>query len=510
MFGRKRRRDLRIGIIGAGFAGIAAAIELKRSGFDNLMVFEMSNGVGGTWWDNRYPGAEVDTPSIVYSYSFAPWRWTRTHARRDELANYLRWVVENFDISRHIRLNSAVSRVVWNPDAHKYEVFTQSGDRGQFDLVVSAVGLLNLPRVPDWEGMDVFAGDVVHSARWGADRDFSGKRVAVVGVGSTAAQLVPALADDAKEVLVFQREPGWILPKNICEFTEAEREALADPIAHRLARAMTLLKRERGQVGAAAWKPGSRMNRQAELNAREYISKVFSSRPDLMQAVTPTYPFGGKRTVLSDDYYKALLKDNVTLIPHPVMRLSENTVVDGLGEAHEVDVVALATGFHTDFSFNFEVVGRTGRALEQIWAGDPKAFLGMLVPEVPNFFIMYGPNTNGGAVVSNFEGQAKYIASAARYMHRTGATALEVRPRIADWFDGVVQARLRGTSFEVANNYFKAESGRVITQWPDGLATYLLLLKLLRHPTWRTHRQVPGSFGLEPGGLDEAVREGTE
>jgi cation diffusion facilitator CzcD-associated flavoprotein CzcO len=482
----RRRRHFSVAIIGAGFSGIAAAIEAKRAGVDSLTIYERSERVGGTWWDNQYPGAEVDTPSVLYSYSFAPWNWTRTHVRQAELQEYMEATVDSFGLRPNLRLGATVKRVEWIEEQQCYEVTLTDDTVGRYSVVVCAIGLLNAPRYPDWPGLTDFTGPKLHTSRWPADLDVAGKTVAVVGSGSTAAQVVPSLAATAGAVLMFQREPGWILPKGDRAFTAEEREALNDPIAQRVVRMQMLLRRERSQYKNAAWRPGTTQNTAAEAAARRYINTVFADRPDLAAAVTPTYPFGGKRPVLTDDLYPALLRENVTLVPHAVQSLTENAVVDVRGVHHRADILVMSTGFMADFIPTFDVIGRQGQKLTELWAGEPQAFLGILVPQMPNFFMMYGPNTNGGAIVSHIEAQARYVASALRHMRRTASTALEVKPWAHRIFNNVLQRRLAGASFQGANNYYKSATGRVVTQWSDGAIAYTAATRLLRRIAWNT------------------------
>ncbi|MEV0685271.1 NAD(P)/FAD-dependent oxidoreductase [Nocardia sp. NPDC050378] len=491
--GRGHRNPISVGIIGGGFSGIAAAIALKKKGIHEVTIYEKSASVGGTWWDNRYPGAEVDTPSVLYSFSFAPWNWSRTHVRQAELHDYLERTAESFRLRPHLKLNTEVCRVEWIEERQQYEVTLGDGSVVRHRAIVSAVGLLNTPRYPDWPGLESFSGPKLHTSRWLPDLDVSGRTVAVVGSGSTAAQLVPALSADAGKVLMFQREPGWVLPKGDRAFTPEEREALNSTAAQRLVRFGMLWRREKAQYKNASWRPGTPQNAAAERGARRFIDDVFAQRPDLREAVTPNYPFGGKRPILTDDLYPALLKENVRLIPRAVRSVTERGLIDTAGVEHPIDILVMSTGFATNFEPTFDIIGRRGRKLTDLWDGDPQAFLGILVPEMPNFFMMYGPNTNGGAIVTHLEAQAGYIASAVQHLQRTGATALEVSVRAHRIFNDVIQKRLSGTSFEKANNYYKSDSGRVITQWSDGAIIYSALTRVLRRVVWRTERLIEKS-----------------
>lgn len=477
-------RETTAAVIGAGISGLAAAIKLKEVGC-KVTVFETSPSVGGTWFDNDYPGAEVDTPSVLYSLSFARRPWSRTHGKRDELLEYLQSVATEYGLTRDLRLGTSVTRIEWLEEDQAWRVEADDGSRQVYDVVVSAIGFLNQPKYPDWPGLESFAGPVFHAARWDREVSTDGRRVAVVGSGSTAAQLVPALAKTPTEVVMFQREPGWMLPKGVRDHTDRERWALGSGVAQKIMRYRQLYQREKLQHHARIFRRGRPENEAAEAAARAYIEEVLGERPDLVAAVTPSYPFGGKRPILADDLYRSLLWDNVELVPHAVSRVTPTGVVDATGVEHDIDVLVLATGFHTDFRFTFDIVGRGGISLTEAWKGEPEALIGTMVPGFPNLFIMYGPNTNGGATATHLEAQASYAAAAVRAMRRRRAASVEARPSATRLFNVWIQRRLAGTSFEEANNYYKSASGRNVTQWADGAIGFVALTKLLRHFTWR-------------------------
>jgi cation diffusion facilitator CzcD-associated flavoprotein CzcO len=470
----------RVVIVGAGVGGIAAGVKLRQAGIESFTIVERSPSVGGTWRDNTYPGCEVDTHSHLYAYSFTHPDWTRTHARQPELRRYLETVVDEFDLGRHLRLGVAVDAAVWDERTHTYEVRFDDGTTTTCDVLISAVGFLNVPRYPDWPGLDGFAGPVFHTARWEHDHDLTGKRVAVVGTGSSAAQLVPELAPVAGRVLLFQREPGWVMPKGDRDFQPEERAALRRPRHWRQERLRQLRRIEKNLWARNVYRPGTKINAACEQLCRDYIAREFADRPDLIDAVTPDYPYWGKRVILTSSFYPALKRDDVELIPRAVARVTETGVVDVDGVEHPADVLVLATGFQpTNYLAHLRVVGRGGRTLHEHWAGEPRAFLGITVPGFPNLFLLYGPGTNGGEIVWMLERQAEYAVRAIRRMARTGATAVEVRRRWADGYDRWLQSRMQGTAWTVSNNYFTSASGRVVTQWPYSPLTYSALTRSL-------------------------------
>ena len=491
-----------VAVVGAGFGGIAVGVALKRQGVKRFTIYERSPAAGGTWHDNVYPGAEVDTPSILYSFSFMPWNWSRTHVGREELQGYIEAVVDRYDLREHIRFECGVSSAEWQEYAQRYRLELSSGQTEYANVVVTATGLLNDPKYPTWPGLESFKGPSFHTSRWEPGHDTAGKTIAVVGSGSSATQAVPELAKTAKKVLMFQREPGWIAPKSGREYTDAERRALGSALAQRIVRRKMLFGRERFQFGSAAFREGTPRNLAAEAASRAYIMNVLGDRPDLVEAVTPSYPYGGKRVILGDTLYPALLRENVQLIPKAVERITATGVVDIDGVEHSADWLVLATGFKSTFLTTLDVKGVDGRSIHEVWKGEPEAFLGLMVPNFPNFFMIYGPNTNGGAIVSNLELQAKYVVSAVRHLIRSRATAVEVKPRATAIFNRMLQHRLQGTLYQTfANNYYKSASGKVVTQWPDGLIPYAVLTKLFRRSVWNTRRVVLSSREPEPSGV---------
>lgn len=473
-------RSETVAVIGAGFAGIVTAVKLRRAGVD-VVVFERSDGVGGTWWENRYPGAETDAASHLYSYSFAPYRWSRTHVRQAEIQAYLEHVAEAFGIRPLVRFKEGVTAVEWDDASAEYVVETGSGARERFGFVVSAVGIFGEPRLPDWPGLESFAGPVVHTAAWDPATDWVGKRVAVVGTGSSAVQVVAALAPEAGHLTVFQRQPGWVLPKRDRDYTAVERRVFERRWAQRLDRIRLYLRQERREWRGALFRPGTRHHRWGEAVCRRFIAEIFAERPDLAAAVTPDYPFAGKRPVVSSDFYPALLRENVTLVPRAVSRCTTDGVVDADGVEHPADVLVLATGFEASrYLASLEVRGPGGLDLHRVWGDDPYALLGLMLPGFPNFFVMYGPNTNGGLIVSNLEHQADFVVHQVTRVRRRRATSVEARDAVVRRYDDWVQHRLAGTAWARGRNYYTSASGRIVTQWPEGAAVYAALTVLLR------------------------------
>ena len=478
-----------VAVVGAGFGGIATGVKLRRAGIRTFTIFESSLGVGGTWWDNTYPGAEVDVGSHLYCFSFKPHDWTRTHARQPELQKYLEETVDEFGLRPHLRLGVAAESAVWDDDRHVWTVRLDDGSTHEFHVLVSAVGFLNVPRYPDWPGLDTFAGPAFHTARWEHQHDLSGKVVAVVGTGSSATQVVPAIQPIVERCYVFQREPGWVMPKGERDLTAEQRAELTRTWRRRQERWRQKLVLEKSLWGGRLYRPGSTLNAQREAFCRSYIDRQFAARPDLRAAVTPTYPYPGKRPVLASTFYPALKQPNVELVPHAVAAVTPGGLVDATGAERAVDVIVLATGFQAaNYLARLRVVGRGGRSLQERWAGEPRAYFGITVPGFPNFFMLYGPGTNGGELVTMLESQADYAVRAVRRMVRERVTAVEVRPSFERAWYRWLQSRMQGTSWTTTNNYFRSPTGKIVTQWPSGNLVYRVVTKLLGRVSETTQR----------------------
>ena len=483
----------RVVVVGAGFGGIAAGVNLRRAGVRTFTIYESSLGVGGTWWDNTYPGAEVDVGSHLYSYSFKSHDWSRTHALQPELQKYLEETVDEFGLRPHLQLGVAVESAVWDDERHVWTVRLDDGRVDECHVVISAVGFLNVPRYPEWPGLGDFAGPSFHTARWEHHHDLTGRVVAVVGTGSTAAQVVPAIQPDVERVYVFQREPGWVLPKGERDFTADERSTFASRWRRRRERLRLRVLMEKNIWGGKLFRPDSKLNAARRQTCVDYIDRTFADRPDLRAAVTPTYPYPGKRPIFATTFYPALKAPNVELVPRAVASVTPTGIVDADGVERRVDVLVMATGFQpADYLARLKVVGRHGNTLQEYWAGEPHAYLGITVPGFPNFFMLYGPGTNGGEIVTMLESQSEYAVRAVKRMRRERVTAIEVRPVFDRWWNRWLQSRMVGTSWTMSRNYFTAPTGRIVTQWPSSCTVYRVLTKLLGRVSETSRRRATG------------------
>jgi cation diffusion facilitator CzcD-associated flavoprotein CzcO len=480
----------RVVIVGAGFGGIAAGVFLRRAGIETFTIYESSLGIGGTWWDNTYPGAEVDVGSHLYCFSFKPHDWTRTHAKQAELQKYLEEAVDEFGLRSHLRLGVTVESATWNETTHTWSVALDDGTTDECHVLISGVGFLNVPRYPTWPGLESFTGPKFHTARWEHHHDLTGKTVAIVGTGSSASQIVPAIQPIVGKLFVFQREPGWVLPKGERDFPDEERSTFASAWRKRRERLRLKWLLEKNLRGGRIWRTGSEQQQAREAVCRRYIGKVFADRPDLAAAVTPSYPYPGKRPIFATTFYPALKQENVELVPKAVASVTASGLVDVDGVERPVDAIVMATGFQpANYLARLPISGRDGRTLAEHWAGEPHAYLGITVPGFPNFYMLYGPGTNGGDIVSMLEAQAKFAVRAIKRMRRERVSAIEVRPSSDRRWYRWLQSKMAGTSWTVSNNYFKSETGKIVTQWPYGNTLYVVMTKVFGRVSETTRRR---------------------
>ncbi|MDT5117497.1 MAG: hypothetical protein QOE30_3236 [Mycobacterium sp.] len=492
----RRRRSPKVAIIGAGFGGLGAAVALRRAGIDDLVIIEADDGVGGTWRRNTYPGAACDIQSHLYSFSFAPNKsWSRTYARQPEILAYLESVADDFDLRRHLQLGTRVRSVEWNAGSWSWDCqLERSGHTSTLtvDVVVCAVGLFGSLKLPDIAGLSDFGGSVLHTAQWAHDMALAGKKVAVIGTGASGVQLVPELAKVAAQVAVFQRTPPWMVPKDdrpyrATELAQFRRNPLAVP-------------RTRWQIWKFQHDNTATFADDPVVAARTQVATSFLERTvadaRLRRALTPEYPFRCKRVLLGEDYYRALQQDNVALVTDPIDRITETSVVTAAGDALDVDAIVLATGFETSrYLSGIAVVGCGGQRLHERWGDDPSAYLGVAVGGFPNFFMLYGPNTNqgGNSIVYILEAGARLVASAVTRLARRGGY-LDVRPEAETRYNDRLSADLERTIWTQCDSYFRSPTGRIVTQWPYTELEYARRTWRLRPRDW-LHRA-----GMAPAG----------
>jgi len=461
-------------IVGAGFGGIAMAIELRRHGFGQITILERAPDLGGTWYYNGYPGAACDVPSHLYSFSFAQRRdWSRLCSPQAEIHDYLQAVAREHDVERHIRCGRTVTACAWDEQRTLWLLDTEEGERFEADALVLATGQLNQPAYPAIEGMERFAGHSFHSARWDHDYPMPGKRVAVVGTGASAVQLVPELAEHAAQLTVFQRTGNWFLPRRNRRYPRLVRAAIEHlPGIQEFRRNFMF---QYCEALTASIRHPRTIGRLLALRSALFMRAQLKD-PELRRRVWPGYTFGCKRVLFSSHFLPALQRPNVEVVNEPIVRVEERGIVTADLRLHELDCIVWGTGFKTtEFMFPMAIRGAGGEELHEAWAHGARAHLGITVPGYPNMFVMYGPNTNtsGGSIIFYLEAQAGYIRQALQQMLARRARAIEVRREVHDASDRALQARFQGTAWVRCDSWYRDESGRIVANWPGYMREYL-------------------------------------
>jgi 4-hydroxyacetophenone monooxygenase len=495
--------DFRVVVIGAGVSGMLAAIELAEAGIEHV-VLEKNDDVGGTWLENAYPGSGVDTPSHLYSYSFAPRRWSTHFGKRDEVLAYLRDVADGHDLRKVIRFGTEVASAEYRDQ--RWIVTTTAGETLEADAVITAVGQLNRPKIPALPGMDTFRGPLFHSARWPSDLDVTGKRVAIVGTGASAMQIVPAIAGRATQVTVFQRSPQWAAP-NAVYFSPIDDAAslLMEHVPFYRRWYRTRLSWNTGDRVHASlqvddeWEhPERSVNAANDAHRRfftHYLEQELAERGDLLESALPDYPPFGKRMLLDNGWYAAIRRDDVDLVTAPVASVTPTGVRATDGTEVAADVVVLCTGFETHKQlWPLSVRGRDGRTIADAWGpDDADAHLGITVSGFPNLFLTCGPGTvlgHGGSYITIAECQVRYIVEALAAMVTEDLGAIEVLPEVhADYaarHDAAHAAMI--WTHPGMRNWYRNPAGRVVCALPWRIVDYW---RMTRHVDW-------AEYAIEP------------
>ncbi len=476
----------RVIVIGAGPGGLCTAIKLREAGIDDFVILEKADGVGGTWWHNRYPGAECDVMSHLYSFSFEIKRdWSRPYAGQAEILEYLQHCADKYGVLPHCRFGRTVSAARWDESAAEWQVETATGEVHRAPFVVSGMGMFNELLWPDFPGLDTFAGELFHSARWDHDVDLTGRRVAVIGSAASAVQFVPEIAPQTGRLHLFQRTANWVIPKEDEPYT-------AEQLAH-FRDDPDAIHQSRRQIyedlnGFILFNDPAALS-EAEAAGLANIEVV--NDPAVRRKLVPTHPFGCKRPLFSNRYYPTFNLPQVELVTERIAHLSERGVVTADGREREVDVVIVATGFQvTRYLSAIEVSGRGGRTLEQAWNDGAQAYLGITTHGFPNLFMLYGPNTNNGSILFMLERQVDYLVRHIRRAEREALAWMDVRAEVEQSYNEAMQRDIRTVAVWQADcgNYYSAQSGRMVTQWPHDLDEY----------TARTTRDDAGAYETAP------------
>jgi 4-hydroxyacetophenone monooxygenase len=486
-------RAFSVAVIGAGLSGVAAAHRLQQAGV-TFKVFERNPDVGGVWWENSYPGCRLDTPNFAYSYSFAQKPdWPEQFSRQIEIQNYVATVTDAAELRAHIAFETEVLSLTFDDASATWQLEYRDAHGAQhvetFNAVITATGQLNQPAIPEIAGSRLFRGDMFHSARWPADVDVRGKRVAVVGTGASAYQIVPAIADDVAALSVFQRNPPWMLPTP--NYHEEIKPGMAWLLHHvpyygRWFRFWQFWMAAEGRLPLveveADWDhPISvgRANEGLRLECIDHLAQQFSDRPDLLAKVTPTYPPGAKRMLRDNGVWARALKlPHTNLVTDEIARIDEQGIVTADGALHEFDIIVFATGFQaSDYLAPMKVVGRDGQNLHKWWSGDCRAYLGITVPGFPNLFMTAGPNTSvvvNGSAIFSAECAVEYALSAIGGLLKGGHAAMDVRQAPFDRFNARIDAGNLTKAWGTAkvSSWYKNRFGRASQTWPFSLLEY--------------------------------------
>jgi 4-hydroxyacetophenone monooxygenase len=474
-------------IVGAGVSGLCAAINLQKAGIP-FTIIEKSETVGGTWWDNRYPGAGVDTPNHLYSYSFAPYDWSMYYALRDELHGYLEHVADKFGLRPHIRFGTEVKSAAYDRESQCWIVTVRKPDGAQETLeasvFISAVGIFNPIKMPAIEGLERFAGPCFHTAQWPSDLDLSGKRVAIIGNGASAMQIGPEIQNTVASLTIFQRSSHWVSPNPQFRLTIPEplrllmREVPLYRLWYRLRLGWTFGDRthpalQKDPNWPEARRSLNRINDSHRAYFTRYIETELGDRTDLLDKLLPDYPPFGKRMLLDNGWYRMLRNQRVKLVSDPISEILPDKIVTQDGSAYPADVLVVATGFDVlRFLTSFESRGRSGRSLREVWDDDnAQAYVGTAIPDFPNFFCLYGPNLqpgHGGSIMFVIEMQMRYIMDLLGKMLKQGFGAVEIRQDVHDAYNRDVDEKHANMvwTHPGVETYYRNERGRVVVNSP--------------------------------------------
>ncbi|WP_248743384.1 MULTISPECIES: flavin-containing monooxygenase [unclassified Pseudomonas] len=470
-------------IIGSGFGGQCAAVNLLKAGIDDFRLLERRDFFGGTWCQNTYPGAAVDVPSPLYSLSFAPYPWTQMFAEQAELHHYTEHVIERFGLRDRVELQANVERIEWDDTEKRWAVHT--GTKGTFyaQFLINATGPLSQPVVPHFPGQDRFQGKTFHTNNWDHSYDYRGKRVAIVGSGASAAQVIPTIAPQVEQLHVFQRTPHWVLPRPDRKFGPFQRWLLGLKPAYKLLRWMIYWQFETRVIAFKYSKPAIHM---VQRQALKFLKRQVTD-PELQRKLTPDFTIGCKRVLVSSTYYPALTRPNVTLHSREqgFASLDETGIVTTDGQHIDVDLIVWSTGYDaTDGVISYPVSGKNAVQLRDVWAQYPRAYLGTSLPDFPNLFIVTGPNTGIGHTSALFiiESQMNYILDCICTVQANGLRSIEVRPEAERTYTQMIHREMERTVWKTGgcHSWYQSRSGHVIAMFPGFSFSYHRLTRALK------------------------------
>ncbi len=463
-------------IIGSGFGGQCAAIRLSERGMNDYVILERREFMGGTWAQNTYPGAAVDVQSPLYSIESEPYDWSQMFAEQDELQQYTNYVINKHGLREKTLTGSNVQKIAWNEDSRQWDIDVEGREPIQAKFIINASGPLSTAVIPDFKGRDTFAGKAFHTNHWDHSYDYRGKKVAIIGSGASAAQIIPTIAPDVEQLHIFQRSPHWVMPRPDYVFKGWQRKLLKNRFVYRMLREAIYWGLETRVIGFKYSK--TMLELLAARKARAHIKKQIKD-PVLRAKVTPDFTIGCKRVILSDTLYPTYCRDNVTL--HDKTDGIDEINAEGIrttqGEQVDLDLIIYSTGYDaTDGVISYPVVGRDGKTLSDVWSDFPRAYLGTSAPGFPNLFIVTGPNTGIGHTSAIFviEAQMNYIMRAIEEVQGRGKQLIEVREEAEESYTTHIHKEMEKTVWHQGgcNSWYKSKSGKVIAMFPGFSFTF--------------------------------------
>jgi cation diffusion facilitator CzcD-associated flavoprotein CzcO len=446
------------------------AHRLLEAGFTDLVVLEKAESVGGTWFHNRYPGCACDVPAHLYSFSFAPIHdWSRPYPAQPEILEYMQEVADSFGVTPLCRFDTEVTGAVWDERSATWSISIADGEVLEADVVVSAIGMFNEPAYPDIDGLDDFAGTIYHSARWDWSHDLTGDRVGVIGSAASAVQFVPEIVTTAGQVHLFQRTANWVLPKADEPYSAETRELFM----HEPERILAIRQEIYHGMDSALVFSDAEINAAREDDGLAAIAVVADA--EVRARLVPDHPFGCKRPLFSNDYYPSFNRPNLELVTDHIERVTADGIVTADGTERLVDTIILSTGFHaTKFLSVIDVVGRDGVAIAAAWNLGAQAYLGISTTGFPNLFMLYGPNTNNGSLITMIEFAVAHVVAQIQRLVDDDLASIDVRREVMDAYNEDLQRSIGEVVVWNAgcNDYYRTPEGRVVTQWPFSMSRF--------------------------------------
>ncbi len=478
------KQDYKVIIIGSGFGGQLAAMNLTKQGITDFLMLERREFMGGTWSQNVYPGAAVDVPSVLYSVAAEPYDWKQKYAERDELNAYTDHIINKHKLKEKTATNCTVTKIQWHDDSSRWNILVQGGEPFSAQYVVNASGPLSTPVIPNFKGRDTFKGKSFHSNNWDSSYNYQDKRVAVIGTGASAAQIIPAIVNDVKHLDVYQRTADWVIPRQDYVFKKWQRALLRNKLLYKAVRTFVYWALEFRLIGFKYSQ--NLLNLLGRGASLKHINKHIKD-PVLRKKVTPNFAFGCKRIILSDTLYPAYARDHVDVYDksNGVKEITEKGIITDDGAEHPVDLIVYSTGYDaTDGVISYPVVGRHGVTLLDTWKEFPRAYLGTAAPGFPNLFVVTGPNTGIGHTSALFliESQMCYIINSIKNVEKRNKKTVEVKDFAEERYTNHIHSEMQKTVWQSGgcNSWYKSKSGKVIAMFPGFSFTYRRWAKKFR------------------------------